>query len=290
MKKKRKDGPDTSAGIQYAGLRGISKDCRNAVMRLLQFGDRVTAARILSCSGTHCLLLTVNSGDLVAIKSGFSSGYAGEGPRALSYVIQLLDTHGAELEEFDVDEATIERVDDSALTKADLAGLEAARPVRPTRLWDYVTERHWEQHSEGTLWRAFPPVVPLAVVDPRIADLAVSFWEGPDDRLLTAYRRLEGVVRERIGSDEHGGRLFSDAFLGAKAKLRWDCSDAERQGRGQLFAAAFAAYRNPRAHRELGDHADEQLVEFLLVNHLYRLERSAELRVTDGESAEASAS
>jgi hypothetical protein len=81
------------AGIEYVGLPGISEECQNAVLRLLQFGDKITHARILSSSGDHCLLLTVHVGDIVAVKSGFASGYLGEGPRTFSYVLEVLEAH-----------------------------------------------------------------------------------------------------------------------------------------------------------------------------------------------------
>ena len=47
-------------------------------------------------------------------------------------------------------------------------------------------------------------VVPFAIVDGRLVDLALSFWEEPDHRLVTGYRRLEDIVRERTGLQEHG--------------------------------------------------------------------------------------
>ena len=37
----------------------------------------------------------------------------------------------------------------------------------------------------------------------------------------------------------------------------------------------FMAYRNPRSHREVRDYRTGQLAEFLLLNHLYCLEREA---------------
>ena len=55
-------------------------------------------------------------GDQAAVKSGFASGYGGEGPAALSYALQLLEAHGVELEEVEVSADLIERLDDSALT------------------------------------------------------------------------------------------------------------------------------------------------------------------------------
>jgi len=156
---------DQLAGIKYSGVAGASRECLDAVMRLLQYGDRITRARILSASHEHCLLLTVNVGDLIAVKSGFGSGYLGEGSHAFSYVLQLLEAHGAGIDECEVGPEFIERVDNSALTWSDLEDLEAARPIRPTRWHQYVFERDAEMERNGTLWREFPIVVPFAIID-----------------------------------------------------------------------------------------------------------------------------
>jgi len=45
-----------------------------------------------------------------------------------------------------------------------------------------------------------------------------------------------------------------------------------------LFTGAFGAHRNPRAHKELTSQNEELLAEFLLLNHLYRLERDTVTR------------
>lgn len=278
------DNGNEVAGIQYFGLPGVSSDCQDAVMRLLQYGDQITHAKILTCSHEHCLLLAVNVGDLIAVKSGFGSGYAGEGSHAFSYVLQLLDAHGAEIKEYDVAPEVIERLDSSSLTTSDIDNLEATAPVRPTRWHDYVFEEHWERERHGTLWREFPPLIPFALIDSRIIDLAISFWEGPDDRLLTGYRRLEDIVRKRTGVDEHGAKLFSQAFLGPTAKLIWqDVDGGEHTGRASLFTGVFMAYRNPRAHREVAGDPNDQLAEFLLLNQLYCLEKAASER--NGETS-----
>lgn len=55
------------AGIEYVGISGGSKDCKDAVLRFIHYGDRITHARILSSSRDHALLLTINVGDLVAV-------------------------------------------------------------------------------------------------------------------------------------------------------------------------------------------------------------------------------
>jgi hypothetical protein len=263
-------------GIQYVGLPGASRSCQDAVMRLLQYGDRITRAWILSFSSDHCLLLFDRFDDPIAVKSGFASGYVGEGSHAFSCTLQLLDSHGAEIEEYDVTEDVIERVDNSSLTISDLHELEIASPIRPSKWHHYVFEKHWEMGGDGTLWREFPPVIPFTIIDSRIMDLAITFWDDPDNKLLTGYRRLEDIVRKRTGVDEHGVRLFSQAFQGSTSKLSWkDIDTGQHAGRASLFTSVFMAYRNPRAHQEVEPNSNNQLAEFLLLNHLFHLEQDS---------------
>jgi hypothetical protein len=263
------------AGIQYVGIAGSSRDCEDAVIRLIQCGDRVTLARILTHAGYHCLLLSVDSGDLVAVKSGFASGYSGTGAHAFSFVLALLYAHGVDIEEHEVDEAVLSRVDMSALTSTDISRLDKAKPKRPKHWADYVFKDDFESIRAGTLWHRFKAVIPFAIVDARIKDLALKFDEQPDDCLLKGYRRLEDYVRDRTGIEEHGYKLFSDVFLSKPPKLTWtDIDRGEHTGRASLFTGAFMAYRNPRAHREPREHSSE-LTEFLLLNHLFLLEREA---------------
>jgi hypothetical protein len=265
------------AGIEYHGVAGASHECLDAVMRLLQFGDSIVRAHIVSYSNRHSLLLTNAIGDRIVIKCGFSSGYVGEGPRRFSYALLFLEAHGAKIDECAVDEAVIVRLDNSALTISDIGNIDAAKPIRPQRWDDYVLERPHERARAGRLWDEFPRVMPFAIVDNRIIDLALSFWENPDDKLLKGYRRLEDLVRERAGLDEHGAKLFAKAFAGLTARLYWkDLDDGEKAGRVNLFTGAYMAHRNPRAHRELQSDSDQQLTEFLLLNHLYRLEKEAQ--------------
>lgn len=266
----------TLAGIEYHGTPGISRDCLHAVMRLIQYGDTITHVRILSASSSHSLLLTINGEDLVAIKSGFSSGYMGEGPRTFSYVLQLLDAHGAEIDEYQITSDFLERLDDSSLTSSDIESLSSVHPVRPSRWYDYISVKHKEMKSEGTLWQEFHPVIPFKIIDGRIFDLAISFWDNPDEKLLIGYRRLEDIVRKRTSIDDHSTRLFSQAFNGTSAKLGWKGLDGgEQAGRSQLFSAVFLSHRNPRAHREVQSNSSDELAEFLLLNYLFYLEKNA---------------
>jgi hypothetical protein len=268
---------DQPAGIEYVGLAGISKECQDAVLRLIQFGTRIAHVCILSAKRKHCLLLTLEGGDQLAVKSGFATGYGGEGPRRFSYVLQILDSHGATIIEHDVAHSLLEKIDYSALTISDLERVENMPPVRPSRWHDYVSERDFDRAREGTLWREeFPAIVPFALIDARIMDLALDFWNSPDNNLLVGYRRLEDIVRKRTAIEQHGIKLFSQAFNPGGGALTWEhVDDGERAGRMQLVTGTYGAHRNPRAHRELQTHFQELLAEFLLLNHLYCLERDA---------------
>lgn len=265
------------AGIEYAGQQGITKPCQDAVLRLLQFGDKIKKVRILSCCREHGLLITVSPNDLVAIKTGFASGYGGEGSRRFSYVLTLLNAFGLdiEIEEYEIRKEIMNRLDDSALTTNDLSEIQSSRPIRPVRFYnDYLWEEHYKDKDEP--WKEFPPVIPFAIVDSRIRDLATSFWEDPDKKLMDGYRRLEDTLRDQTGLKEDGSKLFIKVFLAKEPLLTWEgIKEGERVGRANLFVGAYQAYRNPRAHHEKESNANEQLSEFLLLNHLYKLQKEA---------------
>lgn len=267
-----------SAAIEYVGIPGVTQPCIEGVTRLIQCRVDISRVRILTSKRDHALLLSTGvADDLVAVKSGFASGYMGEGPSGLSYVLQLLEHHGAEIDEYKVTQGFMERLDYSALTQRDINHIEKSRPLRPRRWHGYIMERDFQQAEQGTLWQDWIPVLPLALIDARIADLALTFWEDPDARLMTGYRRLEERVRERSGSKAHGSKLFSEIFMTDPPKLQWPGVDtAEQKGRGQLFVATFAAHRNRRAHRETVLISEEHTSEFLVLNHLFRLESAAE--------------
>lgn len=268
------------AGIQYGGEPGSTKDCINAVTRLLQSNVSISKVQLLTYDGEHALLLTVDCGDRYAVKAGFSSGYAGEGPKGLSYTLALLEAYDVAIEEVEISAGILERLQVSALTTKDLEVIEHSRAVLPSRWRDYIFELHEDLEGDERLWDGFVPVVPFAIVDPRLSDLAKNFWSDPDQRLMSAFRRLEDIVRKRTGSLECGRKLFSEAFKLEGGLLGWPNLDpSEETGRVQLFAGTYMAYRNPRAHSESIDDSGKLLAEFLLVNHLFRLESEAVERV-----------
>lgn len=273
--------------IEYHGHSGSTARCVTAVERLLHYGTPLSRAMIITmqAAGTtsHALLLSDEFDDRIVIKPGFTSGYSGEGPRGWSQVLGLLDWHGVPLDEVAVDASFLHRINSSALTFGDLDRIDAARPIRPRRLWQYMLDRHSERDINP--WRQHLPILPLSLIDGRLAEFARNFWDDPDAALFKAHRRLETIVRDRVAviaadaTSAVGAKLYGLAFNGEDAPLRWPCAPlSERQGRASLFIGTAMAYRNARAHGEGVGSPQEQLAEFLLVNHLFRLEGKARAR------------
>jgi hypothetical protein len=267
--------------IQYVGKAGVSAPCRDAILNLIQNGARVAFVKILTAGNHHAFLLwlddhTPEVNEVIAVKTGFSSGYTGEGPKILSYVLELLERHGAEIHECTVSSAMLDRLDNCALRESDLASLGPSESASPSEWRDYVSDKDAERGNQGTLWTRTRPVIPFALVDPRLFDLAIGFFEDPDARLVTAYRRLEEAVRARIGGTGFGKHLFTEAFDPKKGQLTWkDATEPEVYGRLSVYTGVYAACRNPRAHRNLQESVVEAVGEFLLLNQLFRYEREA---------------
>lgn len=265
--------PQYEYELQYLGAVGISARCLDSIRRLLQFGDRITDATLLSCNGRHAVILRLQSEECIAIRSGFTSGYFGEGPRVLSEALALLDSHGCEIDEIDVPNGLLDRLNESRLRKGDLEVIQRSQPRRPIRWRDYVHQEHRIAGERYRLRQAFPPVIPFAIIDGRIQDVGRELLASPDNALLTAFRRFEDTVRRRIASEKHGDSLFKQAFMGTGAVLVWrSISQGEADARAGLFTNAYSAYRNPRAHREQVLTTEQALTEFLLLNHLFLLE------------------
>lgn len=272
------------AAIEYHGRPGDTKSCLDAIARLIQFGNRIEKAYLLSNIenslgfGQHGYLLNIDYGDHVAIKSGFSSGYSGQGPSGLSKSLQILIRHNVEIDEYEVNEEFIHRLDQSCLLLSDLDELETIHPVRPHYFYDYIVlDDDSKNYDNLKIQSLFPEVVPYSVLDHRVIDLAIKFTDDPDQTLMTAYRRLEDVIRKRTDiKDGSGSKLISSSFQGNDAVLHWpDILDAEAKGRVALFTGAYMAYRNRRAHKETDDNLKSALREFLLINNLFILESEA---------------
>ncbi|WGV99109.1 TIGR02391 family protein [Vibrio sp. YMD68] len=271
------------AGIEYRGMAGISCHCIDAVVEILHFGRTINEVKILTVEGehsnSHALLLNVDTDIVIAIKTGFASGYPGEGPNAFSSVLSLLQLHTEEINEYSVSSKLVDRLDDSCLLEKDLDWINNERPIRPNRWYDYIDNRQPLSHL---IFRYFPRELPLALIDQRLYDLVLEFKTNPDNALMSGYRLLERIIREKSGlKKETGSKLFSKAFLGDESPFFWaDLDGGESKGRASLFSSTFMAFRNHRAHKEPEHNILDDIREFLLLNQLFVLERSAKIRET----------
>jgi hypothetical protein len=239
-------------GIQYMGCVGSTDSCKRAVIELIQFGREVQQALLLTYNKQHCFLLKVDCGDYCLIRAGFTSGYRGGGPAGLAYVLSLLNAHKIPILEIRIEKDLFERANNSLLTNDDIKAIEGMKPVRPESKWfDYIYDMEevlpsvsWEEGfseielTENTktrdkasessvskpgeyseLWREFPSIIPYALIDDRIADLALEFSSTPDKCLLDGYRRLEGLLRQRTGLDDDIGKKALHNFASTRSRI-----------------------------------------------------------------------
>jgi hypothetical protein len=264
------------ASAEYHGTYGITRHCLEALARLIHYGEVIEKAKVLTWKvGQHCehaFVLILESERMIFIKAGFTSGYDGEGPRGFSTALKLLQAHNIEIDEYRVTQELMIRLNASCLLDEDIDWLEYANPVRPLGLYDYLYDG-----QEKILQELFPPVINFGLIDDRIFDLALNFQDNSDHSILTAFKRLEDIIRIRTQlPSESGVKLFSKAFLGEDSLLDWqDESPAEHNSKANLFKDIFGAFRNPRAHREVQINDQEAVREFMLVNELYCLEAKA---------------
>ena len=283
------------ASIEYHGSPDTTASCVRAVERLLLYDPRIEDARLLTCGkghdARHGLLLATDDGP-VAIRTGFTSGYLGEGPRGLARTLHLLSLHRIMVGEIHVPKDLLDRLDRCLLTAGDLGQIETTRPKFGPDVYDYVHPYVATFAPNGSAWHASRPSIPYAVLDPRLFDLAVDFWIDPDAALMKAFRKLETIVAECLlasgvdSNDMPASKLFPGAFNKSDGPLIWrDLSSGEVVGRINLFVGTYSAYRNARVHREGEMDEQQALIELLAVNHLYLLERHAVERegvMTDG--------
>ncbi|MGP5536679.1 hypothetical protein ACTXMP_05575 [Psychrobacter glacincola] len=112
------------AGIQYLGESGITQTCKNAVIQLIHADEKIQDVKILTFEETyskvHALLLTVEYDIQIIIKSGFASGYNGEGPKGYAYVLNFLKQYTDNINEYIIPKSIFERISSSSLTMKDL--------------------------------------------------------------------------------------------------------------------------------------------------------------------------
>lgn len=267
--------------IQYLGEDGITRSCIKAAALILSSEYSFQNAALITNNQNHLFILIAGERDYFVIKKGFTSGYDGEGPDGLAITLLLLEQHQLDIDEYEISDNLWIKLINMEIETNEIESILANSPIRPRRWYDYIFRARLTEHKQE-LSQYYPAVIPLALVDKRIIDLAITFSSNPDHALTIAYRRLEEIIRKRSDMTGEGAKLFSSVFLFEKNKddgrpiLTWDCpDDGEIKGRGNLFNAVYMAFRNARMHRELETSFVAELREFMLINELFNLEREA---------------
>ncbi|TEU27171.1 TIGR02391 family protein [Acinetobacter seifertii] len=262
--------------VEYWGNQGITQTCLMSLCNLIQTHSDLTYALLLTNEQTHAFIIKDENESFYVIRSGFTSGYMGEGPRGLATALTLLKRHEIETEEILVSSKILRKANNSTLNDSEIGLLFKQEIIRPIRLHDYIYPFTTEVADTHKRKRYYPLELPYSILDDRIFDLALLFKQDPDSALLKAYKRLEDIIRDRTDLTEHSSKLFSQAFQGDNALLTWNAPDiGEIKGRTNLFTGTYMAFRNARAHRESTENYAQMFREFLLVNELYLLEGEA---------------
>lgn len=261
--------------IDYLGEAGITETCLHSIYNLIQTHSDLNTALLLTNDQSHAFLLKDLTENYYIIRSGFTSGYPGEGPKGLAKALTILRKHQIETEEITIPAKLMNKVNHSSLCDNDIDFIFREKVIRPIRLHDYIYSFQ-NGVASSHLKHYYPLELPYSIIDERIFDLALIFKQDPDSALTKAYKRLEDIVRERTGLNEHSTKLFSQAFNTSNAPLTWVVPDkSEIVGRANLFLGTYQAFRNARTHREKDENLTHQYREFLLINELYLLEQEA---------------
>lgn len=260
----------------YLGEAGVTETCLYSLFNLIQTHADLSYALLLTNDQSHAFIIKDKSNSYYIIRSGFTSGYPGEGPKGLAKALTILNQHQIETEELVVSSKLMSKLNNSSLSDNDIDFIFNEKIIRPIRLHDYIYLFKHEIINRSDLKPYYPLELPHSIIDDRIFDLALLFKQDPDSALTKAYKRLEDIVRLRTGVNEHSTKLFAQVFQGENALLTWDVPDtAEIKGRINLFTGSYMAFRNARAHREKDENLVHQYREFLLINELYLLESEA---------------
>lgn len=266
-----------SEEIQYLGT-PYTQDCIEAIGFLLQTQKYFTKVLLLSYEAQYAYIIQTNSGTY-AIRSGFSTD-SGEACKGLASSLQLFLKHNIDLDEVNISKKIMKKLNQASLSNRDLVNILKAKYVRPIQRYEYIYSVYKTIDYQSYNDRYYTNTLPFHLIDSRIFDLALKFNDDPNYSILTAYTRLEDIVKEKINDRTlFSNNLLKTAFISDKQRLSiyfWDKNNEKvSNALGCLFTNVFTAYRNERAHSEVDKSYSQQLREFLLINELYLLESEA---------------
>ncbi|MDE2838674.1 MAG: hypothetical protein OXL97_14400 [Chloroflexota bacterium] len=218
---------------------------------------------------------------LTVVQSGFTSGYGGEGPRALSMALCMVFDKAIPLSQLYVNERLFNAVNRQRTTEKMLEELYVqGDPVEP---WapHYVLVDHKRTIDERTFWPKWHTPSPVFdFLDPELAERCGALYSA---NMQAAIREAYLVVEERLRSlmsdpsdDGHvltGHRLIVKALQTESGELTdKSLPHSEREGLFLMFKGAYMNVRNSRAHRSIEEKDQQRAIELIyLADLLLRL-------------------
>jgi len=124
--------------IDYLGEAGITETCLYSLCNLIQTNADLSYALLLTNDQSHGFILKDQSDSYYIIRSGFTSGYPGEGPKGLAKALTILNKHKIETEEVTIPAKLMNKVNNSSLCDNDIDFIFREKVIRPIRLHDYI--------------------------------------------------------------------------------------------------------------------------------------------------------
>lgn len=214
---------------------------------------------------------------LTVVRSGFTSGYSGEGPRAFSMALCMIWDKGVPMDQLYVPEDLFDAINKQHATEEMLDGLRVqGEPMEP---WTghYVREQDKQMVGERTFWPRWH--TPRPVFDFLDAELAERCHSLYPDNVGSAVREAYILVEERLraligrssaGEETLSGQNLLNEALHPERGILTDRSlpRSERDGLFLMFKGAHMYVRNPRAHRFVDEKDPQRAIEFIYLADL----------------------
>lgn len=120
----------------YLGEAGVTETCLYSLFNLLQTHADLSYALLLTNNQFHAFIIKDKSNSYYIIRSGFTSGYPGEGPKGLVKALTILNKHQIETEEIVVTLKLMSKLNNSSLSDNDIDFIFKEKIIRPIRLQD----------------------------------------------------------------------------------------------------------------------------------------------------------
>lgn len=267
------------AVISYIGS-SSPIECSEAIIDCLARGDKPERAVLLSAPlvdgekvRRHGFFLEFERIGWFVVSPAYASGYGGSGPEQLSKILSLLNRTFDNIFEYEIEQDAFHRLKQHQLLDSDIDSI--LQPIRRTGskifLQDYIYKEHYDRVR--SLFTDFSARLPLTMLHPDLADIALDIFTDPIGTIREACTILEQSLKDKSNIKESGSKLFDAALKPRVGKLLIkDCEDNAEQSGLQFMAKGFyQLHRNPIMHKSsksIAQSTKDSISVLLVANHL----------------------